>query len=246
MPLGEALLAAELIDRKTLDWALARQAETGVRIGRILLAAEHVHRLDLHRVLGEQWGLEFLDLLRAPIDETLVACFDPETLLSEGWIPVGREGSQIVVATCEPPTAEFLERLEEHLGPSSAVLLRSTTPLDIERTVARCFAADIARRSTSELLVRRPELSAAGGFSRGQKLWVAIFLVAVVVGMTLNWQFTASLLIAGANLAFLCAVAFKLLACLVGVLVGARAPKREAERDDRALPHYTVLVPAYR
>ncbi len=64
-PIGEALLAAELIDRQTLDWALARQAETGARIGRILQAAELVHRLDLHRVLGEQWGLEFVDLLRA-------------------------------------------------------------------------------------------------------------------------------------------------------------------------------------
>jgi cellulose synthase/poly-beta-1,6-N-acetylglucosamine synthase-like glycosyltransferase len=250
LPLGEALLAADLIDRKTLDWALARQAETGVRIGRILLAAERVHRLDLHRVLGEQWGLQFIDLLRAPIDETLVRCFDPETLLDEGWVPVGREGAQIVVATCEPPTEQFIERLAAHLGPPETLLLHSTTPLDIERTVARCFAEHIARRSTSELLFRRPELSAAGGFSRGQKCWVAVFLMAVLVGMILNWQYTASILVAGANVAFLCAVAFKLIACLVGVIVGARGRRAgipsQAERDDRALPHYTVLVPVYR
>ncbi len=56
-PMGEALLAAELIDRETLDWALARQAETGERLGQILLAAGLVHRLDLQRALGEQWSL---------------------------------------------------------------------------------------------------------------------------------------------------------------------------------------------
>ncbi len=247
LPLGEALLAAELIDRKTLDWALARQAETGVRIGRILEAAERVHRLDLHRVLGEQWGLQFIDLLREPVDETLVRCFDPERLLDEGWLPVGRVDERIVVATCEPPNEALLQRLREHVGEPETILLRSTTPLDIERTVARCFEEHIVQRSTGELLFRRPELSAAGGFSRGQKLWIAAFLAASVAGAILSWQFTLSLLVALANAAFLGAVSFKLLACLTGAVAGPRQPpEREAERDDRLLPDYTVLVPVYR
>ncbi|HEY7960335.1 MAG TPA: glycosyltransferase [Solirubrobacteraceae bacterium] len=247
-PIGEALLEAELIDRRTLDWALARQAETGARIGQILQAAERVHRLDLHRVLGAQWGLEFVDLLRTPVDEALVRCFDPEELLGEGWIPVGREDERIVVATCEPPADELLERLQERFGSLGSLVLRSTTPLDIERTVARCFERHIARRSTGELLFRRPELSAAGGFSRGQKLSVLAFLLAVAAGIALNWQFTASLLIAGANVAFLGAVGFKLLACAVGMASGARREPAGpgCERDDRRLPGYTVLVPAYR
>ncbi|HEV7460588.1 MAG TPA: hypothetical protein VGN78_08630, partial [Solirubrobacteraceae bacterium] len=64
--LGDALLAAGLIDRSTLDWGLRRQRETGERLGAILLAAGKVHRLDLQRVLGEQWGLPFIDLLATP------------------------------------------------------------------------------------------------------------------------------------------------------------------------------------
>jgi glycosyltransferase XagB len=266
LPLGEALLAAGLIDRRTLDWALARQAETGVRIGRILEAAERVHRLDLHRVLGEQWGLEFIDLLREPVDETLVRCFDAEQLLDEGWVPVGRAQERIVVATCEPPTEELWGRLREHLGEPETIVLRSTTPLDVERTVARCFHDHIARRSTGELLFRRPELSAAGGFSRGQKLWVAALLAAMAAGTAFDWQFTLSLLVALANAAFLGAVSFKLMACLVGAVAGPRAGRAgheskgragsgstgraglpaKLERDDRRLPDYTVLVPAYR
>lgn len=239
-----------MIDRRTLDWALDRQAETGVRIGRILEAAERIHRLDLHRVLGAQWGLEFIDLLREPVDETLVRCFDPEMLLGEGWLPVGREDELLVIATCEPPTEAFLERLREHVGEPETLLLRSTTPLDIERTVARCFEEQIVQRSTGELLFRRPELSAAGGFSRGQKLWVLALLLATIVGSVLDWQFTLSLVVALANVAFLGAVGFKLVACLVGSIAGPRddweSSHARAERDDRRLPDYTVLVPAYR
>jgi glycosyltransferase XagB len=246
LPLGEALLEAGLIDRRTLSWALERQAETGERIGRILQAAEYVHRLDLHRVLGEQWGLEFVDLLRVTVDETLVRCFDPEELLDEGWIPVNREGDRVVVATCEPPTAKLLDQLREHLGEPETIVLRSTTPLDIERTIARCFREHIVRLSTGELHFRRPDLSAAAGWSRGQKLWVLGALVLTAVGMGLDWQFTLSLLVALANAAFLGAVGFKLLACLVGIGTGARAPDVPAERDDRRLPAYTVLVPVYR
>jgi cellulose synthase/poly-beta-1,6-N-acetylglucosamine synthase-like glycosyltransferase len=246
LPLGEALLEAELIDRRTLRWALERQVETGERIGRILEAAEYVHRLDLHRVLGAQWGLEFIDLLRAPVDETLVRCFAPERLLAEGWIPVHRDGDRLVIATCEPPTDELLERLREHLGAPDSIVLRSTTPLDIERTIARCFREHIVRLSTGELHFRRPDLSAAAGWSRGQKLWVLAALAGIAAGIGLDWQFTLSLLVALANAAFLGAVAFKLLACLVGVGAGARAPDVLPERDDRRLPSYTVLVPVYR
>jgi glycosyltransferase XagB len=246
LPLGEALLAAGLIDRRTLRWALDRQARTGERIGRILQAADRVHRLDLHRVLGEQWGLQFIDLLRAPVDDTLVRCFDSKELLDEGWIPVERDGDRVVVATCEPPTEQLLDQLREHLGEPDTIVLRSTTPLDIERTVARCFREHIVRLSTSELHFHRPDLSAAAGWSRGQLRCVLAALLATAVGIGLDWQFTLSLVVALANFAFLGAVSFKLLACLVGLGAGARAPDVDVERDDRRLPTYTVLVPAYR
>ena len=99
-PIGETLLASGLIDRETLAWALRRQDETGERIGQILLAAGRVHRLGLQRALGEQWQLPFIDLLNTDVDEALVRSFDPELLLSEGWVPVCTEGDRTIVATC--------------------------------------------------------------------------------------------------------------------------------------------------
>jgi cellulose synthase/poly-beta-1,6-N-acetylglucosamine synthase-like glycosyltransferase len=245
-PIGETLLAAGLIDRKTLAWALARQAETGERIGRVLLAAGLVHRLDLQRALGEQWRLPFIDLLATEVDEELVRRFDPEMLLTEGWIPVCSEGNRTVVATCEPPTAESRRRIRKRLGPGAKINLRTTTPLDIERTIILCFREHIVRRSTGELMTRRPDLSAAGGWSRGQKRTIAALGALCVVGLILQWQLTVALFVAAANFVFLAAVLFKLVACLVGVAAGARVTEAPPERDDTRLPHYTVLVPVYR
>lgn len=245
-PIGEALLAASLIDRETLSWALRRQVETGERIGQILLAAGRVHRLDLQRALGDQWQLPFIDLLNADIDEDLVREFDPEVLLAEGWIPVGREGNRTIVATCEAPTSSLRARVLEHLGPGAKINMRTTTPLDVERTVVLCFREHIVRRSTGELMARRPELSAAGGWSTGQKRCVAALGVLTAIGVLAQWQLTFALFVVAANLTFLAAVSFKLLACLVGLGFGARVTDASAERDDTRLPRYTVLVPVYR
>ena len=63
--------------------------------------------------------------------------------------------------------------------------------------------------------------------------------------MSVQWQLTLALIVAGANLTFLAAVTFKLLACLVGLGFGARVTDATPERDDRLLPRYTVLVPVY-
>ncbi len=245
-PIGEALLAAGLIDRETLGWALQRQAETGERIGQILLAAGRVHRLDLQRVLGEQWSLPFIDLLNSEIDEALVREFDPDVLLAEGWVPVAREGDRTVVATCEPPTRELRDLVNERLGPGAKVNMRTTTPMDIERTIVLCFREHIVRRSTGELMARRPDLSAAAGWSVGQKRCVLAGGVAIVLGLLVQWQLTVALVVAAANVIFLATVMFKLLACIVGVGFGARVTEASAERDDRRLPLYTVLVPVYR
>jgi cellulose synthase/poly-beta-1,6-N-acetylglucosamine synthase-like glycosyltransferase len=244
--LGDALLAAGLIDRSTLDWALGRQRETGERLGAILLAAGKVHRLDLQRVLGEQWGLPFIDLLSTPtpVDGDLARRCDAERMLAEGWIPVRRERGRVVVATCEPPSGELVAAVRDELGEPVNVELRTTTPLDVERALMETFRDLVVSRATVDLLSRRPDLSAAMGWSRGQKAAVVLGALAVAVGAVISWEFTLSVLIVLANLVFFSAVSFKLVTCLAGL--GARFGSSGArETDDRKLPRYTVLVPAY-
>ena len=208
-PIGEVLLAEGLIDRATLAWALARQQETGERVGQILLAAGRVHRLELQRALGAQWGLPFVDLLNSDVDQVLVRGFPAETLLQEGWVPVAVEGDRTVVATCEPPDEEARERICAHFPTGTKLSFRTTTPIDVERTVLLCFREHFVRRSTGELLARRPDLSAATGWSTGQKRVVAAGAILFAIGMVVQWQLTLAIIVAAANLVFLAAVGFK-------------------------------------
>ena len=48
LPIGEALVARGLISKLQLRWALETQARTGVRLGRVLLAAGLVRRQRLY------------------------------------------------------------------------------------------------------------------------------------------------------------------------------------------------------
>lgn len=244
LPIGATLVSEGLIDDETLTWALERQRETGERLGRILLAAGKIHRLDLQRALGRQWGLPFIDLFETQIDQVLVRRCDAERLLAEGWIPVRQAGHRLVVATCEPPSGELVAAIRDELCTTAPVELHTTTPLDIERSVMDCFRDHVVQRSTVELLNNRPDLSAAGGWSRGQKLMVAATLIPALVGMIIDWGFTLSAFVVFANFIFLAAVGFKLVACLAGFRERMRRWSA-SEMDDWRLPVYTILVPVY-
>ena len=205
-PVGEALLAAGLIDEETLAWALSRQEQTGERLGHILMIAGKVHRLELQRILGEQWGMEFIDLMRTPMDVELAQHFDPDRLLAEGWVPVRRSKGRVVVATCEPPTPAIAATLREVLGPDVVMDLRTTTSLDVERAVLSLFREQVVERSTLDLLTNRPDLSAAAGNTRGQKATIAFLPLLVTLCALLDWQLTLAGLALAANGVFLATV----------------------------------------
>jgi cellulose synthase/poly-beta-1,6-N-acetylglucosamine synthase-like glycosyltransferase len=244
-PLGELLIERGLIDRETLDWALARQRETGERLGRVLLAAGKVRRLDLRHVLADQWGLPFIDLLHTPIDADLAQRFVPSRLVAEGWIPVRRDGGRVVVATCEPLSEEIRAELCRELGGRIVIDQRTTTTLDIERAVLSVFKHFIVEHSTVDLLTERPDLSAASGYSWEQKAGLVIAAVAIVAALVWNWAVTLGVLLAGADLIFLGAILFKVVASLLGIGARRRFEQPIAE-EDYDLPRYTILVPVYR
>lgn len=240
------MVAAGLIDPDRLEWALARQQRTGERLGRILVNSGVVHRLDLQRVLGEAWGLPFVDLLALSGDADLLRRCDPSDLLAEGWFPVALTGDRAVVATCEPPSAAMLEAIHRTLGDELVVELRTTTPLDIERAVTEAFRSDLIARSTAGLRTRRPEHSAATGLSLTQRVALVVVALGVAASLVISWTYALSALVLVANIVFLSAIAFKLVCVVAGIGSRLTLDAPPVARDDRSLPIYTVLVPVYR
>ncbi len=252
-PLGEALEYAGLIDRVTLVWALARQRETGQRLGAILVSCGLVHRLDLQRVLGALWGIPFVDLLTHPLDEALARRCDPLRLLAEGWFPLRLDGDRLLVATCEPPSGELRAQIREALGSPSdalggplAIELRTTTPLDVERAVTRCFREDVTHRATAELRTLQPEQSAASGLSRAQRVVLVLLALLVAGGLVATREEAIAILVLLAEGVLLGSGALRLAASLVPGRRRPTPPRRPPwERDDRDLPLYTVLLPVH-
>ena len=244
--LGEALVDAGLITSEQLLASLERQRRTGERLGRILVNSGLVHRLDLRRILAEMWGLEFVDLLRTPLDVELAQRCDPQQLLTEGWFPVRETNERLLIATCEAPTAALLESVATALGEDRAVELRTTTTMDIERAVSSVFTEHLIKHSTAALRTRRPEHSAATGLSVVQRVALVALAVAAIVGGVLSWQFSLSALVLCANIIFFGAIVFKLTCVLAGIGTRMLLDAPPIERRDLDLPMYTVLVPVYR
>ena len=244
--LGEALVEAGLIDPARLEWGLARQQRTGERLGQILVNSGAIHRLDLQRILGEAWGLPFVDLLNGALDIDLARGCDPEQLLDQGWFPVSRVGDRLAVATCEPPTPELAAAIRRCLGEDVVIELFTTTPLDIERAVTESFRDDLIQRATAGLRAHRPEHSAASGLSRSQRIAMIIVAIVVLAGSIVSWTFTLSGLVLFANIVFLGAIMFKLICVIAGIGSRIVLDAPPSQRTDLDLPIYTVLVPVYR
>ncbi len=244
--LGDVLVARGLLTREKLDEALDVHRRSGERLGRVLLSLGYVSRLDMHRALGEVWGLPFVDLTRTPIDATLCHAFDPVVLADGGWIPVARKGDVVRVATSERPHAGIADVVRDVLGPQVTVTFGATTDWDVDGALRQVFRAPLADRAANHLFDSDPMLSARTVLTRPQKVLGA--LCALLVIAALVWQPLVVLVgvLVAANVAFALAVGFKALTAAVGWRAVRRADTRRDDRiPDHELPVYTVLVPVF-
>lgn len=242
------LVARGLLTPEQLQAALEVQSRTGDRLGRILTATGAVRRQDLYRVLAEQWGLEFADLVRDPPRPDPARRFDPELLARNRFVPVGWEGAELVVATAEPPGPALLEAVRRVVGPVP-VRWVATTDWDVDYALRRLFPDVIADRAALQLYYRSPEESARRVLVPWQGMALAGSVALVAVGLAWWPQATARLLMALVNLGFFAHVAFRFLASLAGAWWEHLEPVTEEEvraLRDADLPTYTVLVPLYR
>lgn len=222
-----------LIQLEELDFALARAARTGERLGRVLLAEGFVSRQELHHALAQIWDAPFIDLLETRVDESLVSLFAPARMAGESWVPVRRDGGGVLVATSERPTEALRKGIETVLG-GRAVRFAVTTDWDVQTALLQVFRDDLAADAG------RPEAPGPGLGGVGRAVgwqWGAL-LVAIALG-------TAGAALAPRESGIAAALAL----CLV-VAVGALGALTRSVRERRAwpiadeeLPVYTLLVP---
>ena len=239
--LGEILVGRHVLDQRRLEVALARQPESGRRLGDLLVAQGWASGGAVAGALAEQWGLEPADLERDPPDGGLVRAELAEHYLAHRILPWQRIGGVIIHVTDRPQSAAAaLEALGEA---GSAIAVAPARQLDA--ALGRVLGAPLAMRAAARIAVSE-SVRGLGWARLG-----AALAVAVAVGL-LFYGGTVGLALALGTLLVLNAATTVLRLLALGAGLRRTPPEAEVEPGTvdlaarRPLPVVTLMVPLYR
>jgi type II secretion system (T2SS) protein E len=133
-PLGTLVYRSGLMPLETVNKALAEAAESGRRLGEVLLEYGLPER-ELTRLLAAQHGQEFVDLAEYPVDPEIVHLLPRSVAEMYCALPLRREGECTLVAVPDADNASHLTRLREALhGP---IRLVTAARSDIKDAIER-------------------------------------------------------------------------------------------------------------
>jgi hypothetical protein len=133
-PLGTLVYRSGLMPLETVNRALAEAADSGRRLGEVLLEYGLPER-ELTRLLAAQHGQEFVDLTEYPIDHEVALSLSRSAAEMYCSLPLGREGECTIVAVPDADNAAHLTRLREALhGP---IRLVTAARSDIKDAIER-------------------------------------------------------------------------------------------------------------
>ena len=133
-PLGTLVVRAGLMPLETVNRALAEAADSGRRLGEVLLEYGLPER-ELTRLLAAQQGQEFVDLDAYSIDHEVAFLLPRATAEMYCALPLKRDGECTVVAVPDADNASHLTRLREALhGP---IRLVTAARSDIKDSIQR-------------------------------------------------------------------------------------------------------------
>jgi hypothetical protein len=133
-PLGTLVYRSGLMPLEAVNKALAEAAETGRRLGEVLVDYGLPER-ELTRLLAAQHGQEFVDLTEFPADPDVAQLLPRSVAETYCALPLRREGDCTLVAVPDADNASHLTRLREALhGP---VRLVTAARSDIKDAIER-------------------------------------------------------------------------------------------------------------
>ena len=133
-PLGTLVYRSGLMPLETVNKALAEAAESGRRLGEVLLEYGLPER-ELTRLLAAQHGQEFVDLTEFPLDPEVVLLLPQSVAEMYCALPLRRDGDCLLVAVPDADNASHLTRLREALhGP---IRLVTAARSDIKDAIER-------------------------------------------------------------------------------------------------------------
>ena len=108
-PIGEILLDRGLITEKQLTEALAIQANSSEKLGRILTDLGYVKERDVLRAQADQLGVPCLDLDTVQVDPDALRTIPQTHMQRYNAVPIKRNGSKLTVAMTDPTNVFALD-----------------------------------------------------------------------------------------------------------------------------------------
>lgn len=119
-PLGERLIAAELITPEALTRALKVQTERGKRIGETLLELGVVTEEQLLPFVGQQLGIPTVRLREGVIDPAIAKLLPHDYMKARGILPLFKVRDRLTLAMADPENLPLIDEIESRLGVSVA------------------------------------------------------------------------------------------------------------------------------
>src|SRR3954462_14552322 len=141
--LGTMLVRAGLLTAEQLEEALAEKAETGKRLGEIVVDRGWVPSADLARALAEQHHVEFVDVLKVEIEDAAASLLPERLARRYRAVPVRFMGEdKVLVAVADPTDVLASDDLRLALGMNIEFAVADQN--DLERTLGRLYRVEFS------------------------------------------------------------------------------------------------------
>lgn len=244
--LGDILVSQGALSREALESALKPQRG---KLGEFLHAHSLITPRQLARALAAHYGLAYIELLSHRPDRSLFKRLELPHYLRYRYVPVKLQGNTLTIATTGPNEA-LRHDVQRRTG--FIVEMAVTSPRDLNAILSHYGEVAIRRRATHTLRRQHRHLSASRTLlpfqAKAFLLLAMLLLAAFLWDMEQSWN----ILLAGCNLFYFVALAFKLQLYSQG-MIGARDMKKldkklsaeAAALAAESLPVYSILVPMY-
>ena len=115
MEAGEILLNCGLLSEQQLAHSRGAQSE-GARLDQVAVELGFVTEEEVLRAIGEEMGIEYVDLAEVKVDLSLLEDFPQKLIHRHALFPIDRKNGSLVVATSDPFDLYPLDELSAATG----------------------------------------------------------------------------------------------------------------------------------
>lgn len=245
--LGDILVAQGAVSRARLETAVAQAYG---RLGQALHSHGLISGPALAKAVAAQHALPVIDLGRTPPVAKLFLPRDYPHYITHHYVPVGKVGNTLTLATSEPSDA-LVQFARSHYRCEIALMV--TTARELAHYHATRAATASTRRARLTLRRMHPTLGADRTVLRHQLRGIALLAGAMLTMMLMAPHIAWYVLLVACNLFYVATLIIK----LVFYREGSRAARSQQQQaaalttaarglEDAHLPVYSILVPMYR